>query len=285
MLCVRSTVYRLLTTVYSLPFKISDVNTLSYLKVNKVSPVSFIKNSPGLFKKESHMIKEELFRPVVRQFLLVEDIVAQVSESILSGKLQPGEKLVENRLAEQLGVSRGPVREAIHKLEQLGLVEKIPYQGTSVSRLDDREIIELHEMRKVLESMAVRLLAEKRDPVIVATLSEIIEKMQKVANEGDHSKLILVDADFHDSLIHLTNHTLLNDAWKPVSMKLRRFLMLNRRDIYKTLEDKIPPHQEVVEAIRLGDANLAEAAIRKHLSSVESIFLPINAELTKRAEE
>lgn len=231
------------------------------------------------------MVQNDLFRPVARQTVLVEDIVAQVTQLILNGGVQPGDKMVESRLAEQLKVSRVPVREAIRRLEQLGLVEKIPYQGTFVSRLDDHEIIELHEMRKALESMAVRLLAEKQDSMIVATLSEMIEKMQKVADEGDHSMVLLLDADFHDSLIHLTGHTLLNDAWKPVSLKMRRFLMLNRRDIYHTLQDKVPPHKEIVEAIRLGNATLAEAAIRKHLSSVESAFLPVKEELLEQPEE
>lgn len=218
------------------------------------------------------MTKEELFRPVIRQFLLVEDIVAQVSESILTGKLQPGEKLVENRLAEQLGVSRGPVREAIHKLEQLGLVEKVPYQGTSVSRMDDREILELHGLRKVLECMAARLLAEKNDPQNVAALREIIEEMRQTSELGDLSKILLIDADFHDALIHLTDHNLLNAAWEPVSMKLRRFLLLSRRHTYQSIEDKVPPHLAIVEAISTGNPDLAESAVLNHLTNVETTF-------------
>jgi DNA-binding GntR family transcriptional regulator len=218
------------------------------------------------------MAEDELFRRITRQNVLVEDIIAQVSQSILSGRLGSGDKLVESRLAEQLGVSRIPVREALRKLEQLGLVEKIPYQGTFVSRLDDHEIIELHGLRKVLESMAVRLLAEKRDPAALNALTGLINKMQTVAKEGDRSRVLLVDAEFHDSLIHLTGHNLLIDAWRPVSLKLRRFLVLNRRDIYHTIEDKVPPHKEIVDAIRAGDPDLAEKAIQKHLSSVESTF-------------
>jgi DNA-binding GntR family transcriptional regulator len=219
------------------------------------------------------MMEEKIFKSISRKDIVVEDIVDQLSRAILNGHFQPGDKLIELRLAEQFGVSRVPIREALSILEQIGLVEKTPYLGTFVSQLGEQEIIELHSLRRVLEGMAVRLLAERNRPEDLAYLLDITEQMREVVLGGNRSEILLLDADFHDALIKLTKHHLLIDIWEKVSIKMRRFLLLKRHHTHRTIQDVIAPHIQIVDAIRTGDPVLAEKELSAHLSQVEDSFM------------
>ena len=208
------------------------------------------------------------FEEIERTDLLAKSVLQQITDAIVSGRLHPGDKLVEARLARQLGVSRGPVREAIRRLEQMGLVEKIPYRGAFVSRLTQSDIEELHNMRELLEGLAARLLAERRDPKAIARLQAILDDMRQAATSGDPSKIIALDADFHDVLIELSGHKLLREVWMIVSGRLRRFLVLRRHRLYGTLEEAVQLHESIVRAIAAGDAEQAEAKTRRHVYAV-----------------
>jgi DNA-binding GntR family transcriptional regulator len=208
------------------------------------------------------------FEKIERTDPLAERVLQQITDAIVTGRLRPGDKIVETRLGEQLGVSRGPVREAIRHLEQMGLVEKVPYRGTFVSRLTQRDIEELHKMRELLEGLAARLLAERGDPQAVAKLQAILDEMRQAAISGEPSRMIALDADFHDTLIELSEHKLLREVWRIVSGRLRRFLVLRRHRLYSTLEEAVQLHESVVWAIAAGDAEQAEAKTRHHVYAV-----------------
>jgi DNA-binding GntR family transcriptional regulator len=113
-----------------------------------------------------------------------------MTTAIVTGTLASGDKLVETRLGEQLGVSRGPIREAFRRLEQMGLVEKIPYRGTFVTTLTDNDINELNTVRMPLEGIAARILAERNDTQAVERLRAILNTMRAVAGSGtvDHAR-------------------------------------------------------------------------------------------------
>ena len=217
-------------------------------------------------------MKRSLFERIEKPELLVEHVVEQITTAILNGELHPGDKLVEEKLGAQLGVSRVPVREALRQLELLGLVEKQPYHGTFVSQIEERDIVELHELRLVLESLAARSLGQQPTPEIAVALNQIIEDMQQAAAQNDRRRMIELDADFHDALIRLSGNKLLNDVWEPVSVKMRRFMMLKRFHTHKTIEAVIPPHQAIVEKIAAADPEGAEKAVQAHLARVEKRF-------------
>jgi len=209
---------------------------------------------------------ENTFDQIQRADPLVESVLQNISEAIVIGRLQPGNKLVEAQLAEQLGVSRGPVREAIRRLEQMGLVEKIPYRGAFVSQLTNYDIEELYSIRESLEGLAARLLAQRQDARAVTSLNAIIKRMSQAAEAGDESKIVTLDADFHDTLISLCNHKLLNEIWEPVSIRMRRFLLLKKRYRYENdLKMVVRLHTPIVEAIAAGDVTEAEVVARNHV--------------------
>jgi DNA-binding GntR family transcriptional regulator len=195
---------------------------------------------------------------------LVDQVVDEIIAAIISGRFQPGIKLVEMQIGEQLGVSRGPVREAFRRLEQMGLVVKVPYRGTFVSTLTVDDVRELHDVRAPLEALAARLVAEKGDPAAAEHLAGLLEEMRRLTTFGDHSRTIALDADFHDSLIAFAGHRLLQELWATISVRLRSFLMLKRKRLYQTPQEAAALHTAIVEAIAAGDGPAAERAAYEH---------------------
>lgn len=217
-------------------------------------------------------MQPSLFKPISKPELLVELVVEQVTTAVISGELHPGDKLVEERLAEQLNVSRVPVREAMHQLEQLGLVTRIPYRGTFVSELEDKDIFELHEVRLPLERLAARLITEKQNPDAIQALREIVAEMEKAAVDQDRRQMIELDARFHDTLIRMADNKLLAIVWEPVSIKMRRFFMLKRHHAHKSIDAVVPPHKQIVAMIEAGRPEEAEAAVTAHLTYVQQRY-------------
>jgi len=210
-------------------------------------------------------MSQKVFEQIARSDPLVEVVRQQITQAIITGVLKPGDKLVEARLGEQLGVSRVPLREAFRRLEQIGLVEKIPNRGTFVSTLNEQDVKELHTVRELHEGLAARLLAERADPRAVSRLESVLDAMRDAARDDDQPRMIELDADFHDALIELSDHKLLRELWVVVGVRLRRFLLLKRRHLYITLADAAPLHEPIVRAIAAGDAKRAEAEARRHV--------------------
>jgi DNA-binding GntR family transcriptional regulator len=210
-------------------------------------------------------MQSESLKQIERSDPLVEVVLQQIADGIIAGHLRPGDKLVEAKLGEQLGVSRGPVREAFRRLEQMGLVEKIPNRGAFVSTLTDRDVEELHTARELIEGLAARQLAAQRNPQAITRLEEILQEMRQTAAAGDQNRMIALDADFHDALVKLCGHKLLGDIWEIVRVHLRRFLLLKRKRLYRTLAEAAPLHEPIVEAIAAGDPDRAEAEARRHV--------------------
>lgn len=210
-------------------------------------------------------MEQNEFNHIERADPLVEIVLEQVTDAIVTGRLFPGERLVETRLADEFGVSRGPVREAMRRLEQMGLVEKTPYQGTFVSALSDQEVEELHSVRAPLEGMAARLAAKCGDPKALDKLETILHEMREAAAAGDQGRMVGLDMAFHNALIELSGHKLLRELWLVVSVRLHRFLLLKRRRLYHTLDEAAPLHESIVRAIASGNADQAETEVLRHI--------------------
>lgn len=196
---------------------------------------------------------------------LVEIVLQRVTDAIVAGEIGPDEKLVEARLAQQLGVSRGPVREAVRRLEQMGLVEKVPYMGTFVTGMSRQDIEELYEVRAELEALAARRLAAGENKANVARLRAIVQEMRKAIEADRPSQLFFHDAAFHDALIELTENKLLNEIWKRVSIQMRRIILLKRERPYRSLQDVVAVHLPIIEAIASHDPERAAAEAKRHV--------------------
>ncbi len=215
------------------------------------------------------MVSESVFTEIPRKESVVHDVVQQVTAAIVNGHLEPGDQLVEERMAEQFGVSRAPIREALHQLQVLGLVEKRPYRGAFVSTIDEREVMELQELRVVLEDMAVRLCAANPSDDAISTLETIVDNMAQVAGKGDRRQILVYDADFHDAIVQYSGNQLLADVWDLVSVKMRRFLYLKRHHTHERIEDVVTAHAAILDAIKIGDPDQASNALQAHLRQVK----------------
>lgn len=194
-------------------------------------------------------------------------VYAALRDSIVRADLPPGAQLSENELAEQLGVSRTPVREALARLRDDRLVEVVPQLGTFVSRISVRAIGEAQFIREALECAAVRSGAELASEEDVAVLEQNLAAQKQATESGDLEAWYLLDDAYHHALCDLSRHP---TVW---SVTERAKSHINRvRRISLSLPDHLPErfaeHREIVEAIAAHETTRAEDTLRRHLRMV-----------------
>lgn len=203
---------------------------------------------------------------------LRERVLDSLRTAIVSGELKPGQPLVETELAAQLGVSRAPLREAIHILNTEGLLETVPYHGTTVRRLNRTDIEELYSLRSLLESFAIeRIIVNGEPESAVNVLRGITNEMLSAAEDGDLSAVNRLDRRFHDALIELSGHSLLATLWNTITQRVQQVMALrNRRN--SDMRQIAYNHLPIIEAIEQQDAELAMSLIRKHVATAGDLI-------------
>jgi DNA-binding GntR family transcriptional regulator len=197
---------------------------------------------------------------------LREKVLDVLREAIIQGDLKPGQALVESDLATQLGVSRAPIREALQILNTEGLLESVPYHGTTVRALTRVDIEELYSLRSVMEVFALCRVMARGDPESARTLRELYEVMLLSANEGNLRRVNEIDRRFHDVLIEMSGHRLLAMVWNSVSMRVRQVMaLLNERNT--DLKQIAYNHLPLLEAIEQGHEEKAIALLRQHIAA------------------
>lgn len=201
---------------------------------------------------------------------LGERIAAQIREQILDGELAPGAPLVEVALAADLGVSRAPVREALRILGLDGLVETVPYRGTTVRGLRRRDVADLHGIRTLHEGFAIRRIIESGRNHDLAVLRGCCDAMERLG--ADLPALNRLDGRFHRSLIELADHTLLTSFWRTIAMQVRQVMAMSNRRIADPAVIAAN-HRRIVEAIAAGDADGAVKLVEHHVGDVIDMVL------------
>jgi DNA-binding GntR family transcriptional regulator len=197
---------------------------------------------------------------------LREAIVKVIEDALLNGDLQPGDRLIEADLAQQAGVSRGPVREAVRQLVGEGILVSYPSRGTFVIRWTPEAVAEAYSLRAALEQLAIRQVVEHATPEDVARLQAIVDQMDSTARTRDARALMRLAVSFHEQLYALSHHSLLQRTLSQLRRQLYCLLAMDRCFAIapaRVVED----HRAVVEALRTGDAASAEAAITAHVLS------------------
>lgn len=190
-------------------------------------------------------------------------------DAIVSTEFHPGQRLSESELAERLGVSRTPIREALVRLRDDRLVEIVPQLGTYVSRISRQAIDDAQFVREALEGAAVRIAATRARPEDVAALDAIIARQREAFRDSDIDRFYVFDDELHRSLCDLSGHGV---AW---SLSQRASGHLNRiRRLSMTLpayiDEMIEEHAVVLDAVRRREPVEAEHALREHLKMVVS---------------
>lgn len=204
--------------------------------------------------------------PQIKNMSIREQTLLTLREAILTGALKPGHALVEMDLSRQLGVSRAPIREALRILNTEGLVETIPYHGTTVRRLSKPDIEEIYSMRSLLETFALEQVMRARNPAHFQGLRGIVDDMILACQNDDINQVNILDRDFHDAMIEMSGHKLLLSMWQTVSMKVRQVMALvNRRN--SDLRRIARSHLPLLDAMEAGDLPQALGLLRAHIAS------------------
>jgi DNA-binding GntR family transcriptional regulator len=195
--------------------------------------------------------------------LLVDQVTLAVRSAIIDGSLTPGTRLVETELAETFKVSRGPVREALRRLEKEGLVRIVPAGGTFVASLTERDIADIYGLRAAVEGYAARAAASVNANLHV--LEESLQQIQASVHAEKLSGLIEADVVFHRSLIALAQNRRLLAVWKDLEGQMRLILSLTRDQVYRDPPRLTEQHRSLVNAIQSRDGDLAERCVREHI--------------------
>jgi DNA-binding GntR family transcriptional regulator len=220
--------------------------------------------SPGVVKMTVMMI-----RPLQRPVPLRQSVYDALIDLIVGGQLRPGEHMVETDLAGQLGVSRQPIREALHRMEAEGWVDLRPSQGAFVHVPADSEVNELLDVRALLEAETARLAAGAADPARVARLREICQQGQAAAEAADFGAAVTANSDFHAEIAAIGGNAVLAELADIVG---RRVQWYYRMVTPARAHGSWAEHAELIDAIEAGDAERAELVARSHTERTRAAY-------------
>lgn len=219
-------------------------------------------------------IKLDSYKP------LREVVCETLREAIISGILKPGERLMEIQLADELGVSRTPIREAIRKMELEGFLVMVPRRGTYVADLSIKDINEVFEIRTALDVLAAGLAAERITEEEIEELERLLVYIGEMIEEKNYEKIIETDGEFHDVLYKASRNDRLVGIINNLREQFTRFRsisIIQPGRLKRTLEE----HRLLVEAIAQRNSEQAQQVAREHMENAEQAIL---AEISERSK-
>ena len=202
-------------------------------------------------------------RPIDTGRSLAEDAADRIREQVLVGGYSQGQHLIEAKIADQLQISRGPVREAFKMLRAEGLLTEQPRRGTFVVSLTAQDVRDIYGLRAAIEGAAVKLLCRTRDDDAIAQLDQAAEAIGAAAAEGDAAAVARADLAFHELLCLLSGNRRLLETFRRYIPALRGLLRMDER-IMPSIADVAAQHRPVVAAIRAGDEQEAVRLVTEH---------------------
>ncbi|WP_136635948.1 GntR family transcriptional regulator [Pseudooceanicola onchidii] len=195
-------------------------------------------------------------------------LVEAIGAKIVGGEMLPGTKLTEASLAKELGVSRAPLREALLKLEERKLIERVPYSGMRVASISSTAVDQMFEIREVLEGLACYRAAQVITPEEVASLTAWVNASEeRIAGvEAEGSKALAAIGDFHDEIARISGN---GELRKLLGQEIWKFLRVNYQLHSRTperLEEATREHRQIIDALGARDAELAQLLMRRHIS-------------------
>jgi DNA-binding GntR family transcriptional regulator len=200
----------------------------------------------------------------VENLTLWQRVYDYLRAEILAGRLEPGAELAEVALAEQIGVSRGPLREAIGRLATEGLVTVRPRRGAVVSPLSKEEFLELYQVREALERMAVKLAVPRLHGDDIAALQVLIDDMAAHAQHGHVSEFFEANAAFHARLVDASGNARLRDLYRQLVDQLSRYRTRSLQ-LRGNMQRSIAEHAAILRAAKRGDAERAAHLMSEHI--------------------
>jgi DNA-binding GntR family transcriptional regulator len=203
-------------------------------------------------------------QPPVENLTLWERVYDYLRCEILDGRLEPGTELAETGLSEQLGVSRGPLREAIGRLAAEGLVTVRPRRGAVVRSLSEEEFLELYQVREALETMAVKLATPRLEADDLRQLAELNRSMDAYGAQGDVERFFEANAAFHARFLELSGNAKLFAMHQQLLDQLGHYRMRSLM-LRGNLRRSVAEHAAILRAAKRGDGNRAAELMAEHI--------------------
>jgi DNA-binding GntR family transcriptional regulator len=195
--------------------------------------------------------------------VLREEIRDKLIDDILNGRLMPGDRMIEIRIAQRFGVSQAPVREALRDLELLGFAESSAFRGTIVRRISVDDLVQIYPIRAVLEGLAAREAASRISAVGLRRLVKLLDTMRTAAARGDVRASVDADFAFHLLIVEASGNWLLQQSWE--RMRLATTTLLTVSKSHRSLAEIAERHVPVLEALQARNPEAAESAMRRHI--------------------
>lgn len=216
---------------------------------------------------------QEIFQTNMDTFLPLRDVVFNtLRQAILTGELKPGERLMEIHLADRLGVSRTPIREAIHKLEREGLVTIIPRRGAEVAQITEKSMNDVLEVRRALDALCVELACDRITEEGLENLKTACDNFEQCVKTKDIKKIAQADVALHDIIVQATGNQRLIQLVNNLSEQMYRYRFEYIKDSsqHKTLVEE---HRIIYRSIMAKDKETAAAAARTHIDNQEKAII------------
>lgn len=220
----------------------------------------------GKTPKKLLPVKLDTYKP------LREVVFETLREAIINGTLRPGERLMEIQLAEELGVSRTPVREAIRKLELEGFVVMVPRKGAFVAGISLKDIADVFEVRAALEALAAGLAAERITDEELEELERILVKKAEIIEKSDVTRFVESDTQFHEVLYRSSRNQRLIQFLSNLQDEILRFRSVSLA-FPGRLRHALEEHRKIVEAVADRDVHRAQALAQEHIEKAENSLL------------
>ncbi len=203
---------------------------------------------------------------------LVDQIWKRLRMAIIHGEIPPGARLVELQIAEEMGTSQGPVREALQRLEQEGLVERRARSATIVTEIPEGSIHDLIIIRSLVERLAAQRVAPRITQAQLDQLRDLIEQMRASAQQKDRWALEHLNLEFHFRLCQWSGNPLLLRLWLPISAQMQRLIAQRPADHVVDLNGYAEGHVPIVEALAAHDGCWAAQTVEKHIADAWSLL-------------
>ncbi|WP_276950727.1 GntR family transcriptional regulator [Acetatifactor muris] len=193
-------------------------------------------------------------------------------QAILTGELKPGERLMEIHLADKLGVSRTPVREAIRRLELEGLVTMIPRRGAEVARITEKSMNDVLEVRRAMDALCAELACDRITEEELGALSRACEHFEHCVRAGDAKKIAQADVGLHDIIVRATGNQRLIQLVNNLSEQMYRYRFEYIKDSSQH-ETLVKEHRIIYQSIACKDKETAAAAARTHIDNQKKAII------------
>lgn len=212
--------------------------------------------------------------PFIQRQNISEDLVVYIKNQILNGELNPGDRIVETKLARELGISQTPVREALRQLQGEGVVSLLPNKGPIVRIIEIHDAYEVYSIRSMLEGLAIRLATQVSSDEEIEELKQFYDQMKTKLTDDSVAYLLHDSSHIHETIVRLSRHSRLISMYKSISFQIS---LINRMvGARSTKQKEIDEHLELIEALKQRDPDHAEETMRRHIYNSYCNFIRLN---------